>query len=322
MDELMGGTSEGFAEVSAYRRAAAALLAAYIAAMIVLPPLFGIGVDYRWLLKLYLLAAIPALTLPWIVWRKLTAIQPLVEATVITMMLMPAQLAVTFVAMRLNLPMVDQLLVTMDRALGFDWPAFVRMVDRISILSRLLAIAYASIFLQAVLAPAGLCALQRPQRAFRLVCCYGLLGLCASIIAAFFPSLSAYAGYGVDVTSLTNIDARNSWGFDHALQAVRNDPHFVLSERTASGIVNFPSVHAGLAMLLVWAAWPTKLRYPVLGLNTLMIVSALTHGAHYLVDVISGVVLAGAVVRLSNFVPAVVDSARGSDSNRAVHGTI
>lgn len=98
---------------------------------------------------------------------------------------------------------------------------------------------------------------------------------------------------------------------------MRNEPNFVLNERTASGIVNFPSVHAGLAMLLIWAAWPTKLRYPVLLLNAVMIIAALTHGAHYLADVISGLLLAVATIGALGLVPATLDSRSAARLSRA-----
>ncbi len=72
---------------------------------------------------------------------------------------------------------------------------------------------------------------------------------------------------------------------------------FVLDLDQAAGILTFPSVHAGVAALCAWAAWNSPLlRYPVLALNGAMAVSAITHGSHYLMDVIAGLGCAGVCV--------------------------
>ena len=69
----------------------------------------------------------------------------------------------------------------------------------------------------------------------------------------------------------------------------------------ADGIVTFPSIHAGIALILAWAAWSsTALRYPLLVLNALMAIGAVTHGAHYFVDVIAGLLVAVAVIAIAD----------------------
>lgn len=277
-----------------YRSTAIWLAAIYVAAMLLLPPLVGFRLDFNWLLQLYAIAAIPAITLPWIIWRKLDAIRPATETTTLILVQLPPILVVTFVSMRFNLPLADTLLVRMDQALGFNWPAFERWVDTSHALSWTLGMAYQSVFLQIILLPAALCFLGFVPRAYRLVLSYGLLVAFSSAIAVFFPSLSAYSGYGFDPGSLTNINGMNGWLFHEAFVGVRSDPDFVLGAKTADGIVTFPSIHAGIGALLVWAGWSSKLlRWPLVILNVLMTIGAVTHGAHYFVDIASGLAVAG-----------------------------
>jgi membrane-associated phospholipid phosphatase len=59
------------------------------------------------------------------------------------------------------------------------------------------------------------------------------------------------------------------------------------------GIVTFPSFHVAAAVLLAWAgANLPLLRYPMIVLNILMLLSAIPIGGHYLIDVIAGCLVA------------------------------
>jgi membrane-associated phospholipid phosphatase len=245
-------------------------------------------------------------------WRKLVAIQPAVEVTVFVLAILPTFLVLTFAAMRLNFPLQDALLVRLDQAIGFDWPSYVRLVDRSAVASVVLGAAYESVFFQLTLLPLLLCASRLAGRAYRIVACYGLLVAISTAIAVFFPSVSAYGGYVFDGSTLSNVNSYNGYFFLKSFDAIRTDPTFVLGAGTAAGIVTFPSIHAGVAALLAWGAWPSPiLRYPFLVLNVLMAVGAITHGAHYLVDIIAGLAIAWIVVRLSQWLARFAGSRRG-----------
>ncbi len=59
------------------------------------------------------------------------------------------------------------------------------------------------------------------------------------------------------------------------------------------GIVTFPSFHTAAGVMLAWGFWSVRLlRWPMLAINAAMIASTPSIGAHYLVDVIAGVVMA------------------------------
>jgi membrane-associated phospholipid phosphatase len=61
----------------------------------------------------------------------------------------------------------------------------------------------------------------------------------------------------------------------------------------SEGIITFPSLHAGLAVLFAVALWRLRgLRWAALLLNILMLVATPLCGSHYLVDVIAGGALA------------------------------
>jgi membrane-associated phospholipid phosphatase len=71
----------------------------------------------------------------------------------------------------------------------------------------------------------------------------------------------------------------------------------------ASGIVTMPSGHAAGAFLCAWAAWDMKLlRIPLLLLNVLMAVAAISHGGHYLVDILAGGMVAALSIALASYI--------------------
>ena len=64
----------------------------------------------------------------------------------------------------------------------------------------------------------------------------------------------------------------------------------------------FPSFHAALAVLCACAAWPLRiLKYPLLALNLLIILSSPAMGAHYFVDIIAGIILAALTMSLPGY---------------------
>ena len=290
-----------FDEAEHYRRLAASVVIAFVLAMVTLPHVAGFQTDAWWLLRLYAVVGIPAATLPYIAWRNLKEMRPAVETTCLAMASLPAFIVCTFVAMRTNLSLQDALLVRWDQALGLDWPAFVRLVDTSPLASRLLGTAYESAFLQIVFVPLFLCACGFPGRAYRLIACYGLLVAISALVSVYFPSVSAYGGYHFDGSALQNVNSHNGYFFLDSFYAVRSEANFVLSQSTAAGIVTFPSIHAGTAALLAWAAWPSRvLRYPIVALNVLMAIGTVTHGAHYFVDVLAGFAVAALSIRCSS----------------------
>jgi membrane-associated phospholipid phosphatase len=59
------------------------------------------------------------------------------------------------------------------------------------------------------------------------------------------------------------------------------------------GLITFPSFHAAMAVLFALAAWSHPwLRWPFALLNAIMLVATITHGGHYLVDVLAGCAIA------------------------------
>lgn len=158
----------------------------------------------------------------------------------------------TYAAINLNLPLADSQLVRMDAALGFDWPSFIALVDASPMLAWLLAEAYSSFHLQLLFLPILLVIFRHAQRAYAMIFAYYVLCIISSVISIWYPALGTYVVYGVAAESLSNINAKFGYFFLEEFHAVREAGPFVMRLDESAGILTFPSVHAGVAVLCAW----------------------------------------------------------------------
>ncbi|MEW6634682.1 MAG: phosphatase PAP2 family protein [Pseudomonadota bacterium] len=187
--------------------------------------------------------------------------------------------------------------------LHFDWRSFISYIDDRPRLASLLAFAYGTLFFQLLLLPAWFVVWGDSVRACAIIFSYATLCLCSSILGALYPALGTYVSYGVEIGDLTNINAKYGYFFLDQFHAVRDQSEYLFRLDHAKGIVTFPSVHAGAAALCAWAAWGSRiLRFPLLGLNIVMAVSAITHANHYLIDVVAGIGITGLSISVATAV--------------------
>lgn len=264
---------------------------------LLLAAILGLKVDYPGVISAFGYAGISGLLL--ICYANYRRIGWLVAPSEVflgcTAMAMPVVLS-TYIAMRLNQPLVDGELEAIDN-LFFDWRAFITFVDARPLLARILGLAYESFLLQLLVLPLALSLSGATERAYRMVILFGVIGFASSIVAIWFPAIGTFPRYLSASDHLANINTHFGYHFLNEFNAVRNDPNFVFAPDKLAGILTFPSVHAAVAVLCAWAAWGNKvLRLPFLVLNLLMMVSAVSHANHYMIDVLAGGVLALACI--------------------------
>ncbi|MCY0149078.1 phosphatase PAP2 family protein [Hoeflea sp. G2-23] len=218
------------------------------------------------------------------------------------LLIMLPMVTANYMAMSLDMPLADELLANMDAAIGFDWHSFIAFVDARPLLAAAFGEAYQSFLIQVVLVPALLLWLGYSRRAHAFMIAFGLLTLVAAVVAIWFPAYGTYTHYGYTDGQLANINSYFGFEFIEHFEAVRNNVEFHISSQGISGILTFPSVHAGVAYLLIWATWTNIwLRYPFLLLNIMMALAAVVNANHYLVDILASIPLAAlciGIVRL------------------------
>ncbi|TNM66227.1 phosphatase PAP2 family protein [Aliirhizobium smilacinae] len=195
----------------------------------------------------------------------------------------------TYLAIGTNLPLADAQLAAWDRMLGIEWVTLMRWIDERDLLSQFLNWAYRTFSYQLLLWPVVLILCNRVERAYQMVSAYAVLCLASSAMSILWPAVGTYTYYGFDADSLANIDRTYGYYFLDQFHAVRDNPNFVWRLAESVGILTFPSVHAGVAVLCAWAMWEVRFfRYPVLMINIGMAISAVPDANHYVVDVIMG----------------------------------
>lgn len=262
--------------------------------------------------------------------RGLSRLAPGVESVSVGIFLSMPALVSTYLAASLDQPLMDAALVQADSLLGLQWHSFIAFVDRHALLASLLQRAYSSFPFQLLALPIILSATGRYERAYVMVLAFGVLCYVSSFVSIWFPALGTYSVYGVSQDQLQNINAYYGFAFLHDFNAVREQPQFTLSLASASGIVTFPSVHAGGALVCAWAAWSLKpIRLLLVTWNVLMAVSAVSHANHYLVDVLAGAAIAAlsifavtAILRRKRTVPSSISGSVGADRNRPEAGGV
>ena len=233
-------------------------------------------------------------------WRGMTRLKELFEPLTVGLFFALPITVATYAAIGVNMPLADQQLAAWDRSLGFDWAGFIYAVDSHPALSKLLQQSYGSFSKQSLFLLLFLGYQRKAARAYAFSFAFLLLCLISSLVSLYFPALGTYVTYGITQENLSNINATYGFVFIEQFHSVRDQAVFTLDFDKLAGILTFPSVHAGLAVLCVWAAWGSKwLRYPFLILNIAMASSAVSHANHYLVDVIAGFGAAALAIAVS-----------------------
>ncbi|WP_245309740.1 phosphatase PAP2 family protein [Rhizobium sp. R339] len=227
-------------------------------------------------------------------WRKIPSLICIVECTGLGLLLTSPLVISTYVAFALNMPLQDQQLLQLDRNLGIDWLSMISFFDAHPLLSKSLMFSYQAFHYQLLFLPVLLSLCGHQSRAYQVVGTYGLICVIASIITIWYPALGTYTDFSLRPGDLKNINGILGVEYVPQILAVRNDPNFVLQLEHVSGIISFPSVHAAVAILCIWGAWTVRwTRLPMIFLNSLMLLAAITEGGHYVADLVAGIGVAG-----------------------------
>lgn len=267
------------------RQRALLAVALLLTAAIALPPILAFSVDFGSFLPMLAMAALFGLFLPYLAWRKMDGLYEALEILTLTILLSFASLVLSYVGMRFNMPLADSILSSMDRHLGLSSIAVIEAVNQYPGLNVALAWSYDSFSWQLLCLPVLLYVFLSAKRAYQFLLAYAVLSTVSIIASIPFPARGAIMGQGFGPTTFAYVNE----DFVAALLQFRQSQNFSLSLDIASGIVTFPSLHAGVAVICAWATWPSRwLRWPSASLNTLMFVSAVTCGSHYFVDIFAG----------------------------------
>jgi len=183
----------------------------------------------------------------------------------------------------------DARLAAADRAIGFDWPVVLALLDTCPPVIWLLGLAYHSLTLQMIVVIVALSGMGKFDTLRIMVCAAILSGFVTILISGLTPAM----GNLFDPSRYAHLWPSIAWLEQGLISGLRDGSRRVLDLTMLMGIVSFPSFHATLAAIFIWAfgAMP-RVALPGRVWAILTIVATPVFGGHYGVDVIMGLVLA------------------------------
>lgn len=204
----------------------------------------------------------------------------------------------SYLGARLALPLLDEYLIAIDSMMLFDWRSYIAWVNTMPWLADILSIAYDYAIVYMVLIFVLLFLLRNMLHLQCFAAAYLATGLVTITLSSLLPAVAGYIHYDIDISQYANLHPAAMRDHEEVYFGMRNHTlnTFALPLK---GIVTFPSFHATVAVLLVYASWPVViLRYLSMLLTFLVLMSTPVDGGHYLIDVVGGVIIAFAGIWL------------------------
>lgn len=192
---------------------------------------------------------------------------------------------------RLGLPLADSGLNAVDHFIGFAWQEHARwLAESPEWLNRFFKFCYDSYGAQLALLVPVLFFYHHSDYGQRLALMFLFAGLIASLLATLAPAAGAYAYLSIVPETLA---------IQPSAPLVHMEGFIAMREGQGDRITypsvsfgTFPSLHAILAVMLVYASIPLeRLRWLVIALNICMSIATLYHGGDYLISVVVGIVV-------------------------------
>ncbi len=277
----------------------------------------------EWRLKLAFTAILVALDATWIGWRgvdfDLASLAMAVGVTVLTasiglayIYLRPDERLATmgietaflisysaagcifsYLVTTLDRPLIDDVVVAWDRALGFDWYAYVGFVNARPWLGVLSSALYETTLAQIALSVVLLCLIGRTERTREMTAIVMVSSFLCVAVSGIFPSEGALAYYHPSAAFTMQNHPVVDLAYKQQFFDIRHGLMTHLSLKGLHGLVAFPSYHVGLSVILMIAFRGVKgWFWPITALNTLVILSTPIDGGHHLSDGLGGIALA------------------------------
>jgi len=178
-----------------------------------------------------------------------------------------------------NRPLIDSWLVEADRMLGFDWKAIYQGAENKDTLRVVLRFLYFSLIPQLLLIELFLFTKGRLERARELFWLFVLTSLGCVLIGGLFPAAGAFVTFGVNTDE--------AYVRDFFALRERTLPVFDLA--TMQGVIQFPSFHLAMAVILTYAVRDYRFLFPFFLIVNAGVVAATPFvGGHHLTDLLGG----------------------------------
>ena len=187
---------------------------------------------------------------PWI-FSMLTGIAQMI-------MVVAVMTSMTYIAAAATFPFQDARLLAFDRAIGFDFRAFVAYVNARDWLIGILAAGYRAISWPILLNVVVLSLAGRYLQTGKFVLAFLIALLATTCVTVFVPAIGAYGVAGVLPSDYSNFEPQGYLDTLRDVPLLRDGNLRALDLFQLGGVVTFPSFHAAAAVLYAWALWPIR----------------------------------------------------------------
>jgi membrane-associated phospholipid phosphatase len=204
----------------------------------------------------------------------------------------PIGAGLSYLSVVSNFPLRDAWAAAADEALGFSWLGHLETVGAYKWMLDTLSWCYDSAFRQICLAILLLGFFDR-ERLRLFLHCYATTGTACILIAWTIPVAGAYFFHQPEPHLLSNFsDPLTGRWQEEVFFSLRNGTLTWIKLHQSEGLIQFPSFHSAMAVVLVYAYWGFRwLRLPALGLNSLMAAATPIIGGHFLIDTLIGLLI-------------------------------
>lgn len=187
---------------------------------------------------------------------------------------------------------IDAVLVRIDAWLGYSWPELCAWIANYPVFNVALRTVYLLTMPQYLITLVLLGMLFDRRRLHGMALATILGSLTVIFCWALFPSGGASAYWTLDpaIDRIVRPVVNSAYGAE--LYRLFNDGIRDVSMINVSGLIGFPSFHAVMGLVTLFAAWPYRAYRAVLIVsNALLAPAILVHGGHNLVDLLAGLAI-------------------------------
>lgn len=189
-------------------------------------------------------------------------------------------------------PPIDSLIVQVDSMFGYHWPDVIHFAAEHPILNTIIKFAYLSTMPQLAILVIVLGLTGRVRMLHVLLVGVTITATAAIVFWGFFPTHGAKSLFTLpqEIELAADPVVTTAYG-QELLRLAKEGPGF-LTPDDIKGLIAFPSYHAVLAFLAIYASRPVRWLFPIyLVINVLIMPGTIMHGGHHLMDVPGGLIL-------------------------------
>lgn len=185
-------------------------------------------------------------------------------------------------------PRIDDILARADLALGFDWYVTMIAMSHHPVINAVFFRVYNTVLPQIAVVLVALAWTGQTEKAYRYCLALAVGALIAIFVWALIPSLGAKSLYTLPPEVASKLTLSITTDYGKALVALLHNGPGYITPSDLRGLIAFPSYHGVLALLVAFYGWSVRgLRWPLLILNGVVLISTPIQGGHHLVDVLA-----------------------------------